>query len=337
MPTAKRIKIDDLLAIGGTACPPPTPPSETAAGLTPAALDEIKRFYSDHYAPAMDDFLEVRWYSTRGLPWLLNDKRLCEQMGSLMERFRTVYNAADVEAYPITQALELRCIWNLLCMCRVAVAAHKSAASGNNNNNNSEYDQKDAQASGLNEATRRLAIFEDLVSGAVVDTNLADLARIGSVQHDHVKLRELEFWRLIGKFLTLRDDEASAAKEIDDALAGCRTLLDSRENRDVIYSIAIARHIGQRVAEFPASVPDSISADEEDAKTKLGVAKQFIESEAHGRGTTLVIQRLCAMATRAWQAASSAAPIKEEATATGKSEPESNHTSAEVVTDPALK
>ncbi|KAI9816385.1 MAG: hypothetical protein M1832_005052 [Thelocarpon impressellum] len=300
-PRAKRIKIDDLLSVGGVVPPPLTPPSESAASLTPATLDGIKRFYSDHYALAIDDFLETRWFATRGLAWMLNDARLCEQIAALLERFRTAYAPEDVGAYALTQALETRVIWSLMCLCRAAATSSKAAADAGG-----ELDARDAHASGLNEAVRRLSVFEDLLSGAVVDTNVADLARLGSAQHDPAKLRELEFWRLMGRFLTLRDDEASSAKEMDDALAGCRNLLEGRENRDVIYSIAIARHVGQRVAEFPNALPEAAGDDEQDVRHKLLVAKDFVEKEAAGRGTTLVIQRLCGMATRAWLLATGA-------------------------------
>ena len=322
---AKRIKIDDLLAVGGTVPPPLTRQSENSVGaptsLSPAALDEIKRFYSDHYAPAMDDFLEVKWYATRGLPWLLSDPRFCEQMYALMERIQTVYHEHDVQAFGLTQSHETRMIWQLLCLARVAGAANKAVSMG-------LVEQRDASTSSPNEAIRRLSIFEDLVSGAVAETNLADLARLGSVQHDPIKLRELEFWRLIGKFLTLRDDEASSAKEIDDALAGCRALLDSRENRDVIYSIAIARHLGQRMAEYSAVAAEAVNPDEHEARQKLSVAKDFIEHEAAGRGTTLIIQRLCAMAVRAWQANTSS---KDSAAIGG------SVVTAGPTTDPALR
>ncbi|KAH0538178.1 hypothetical protein GP486_008796 [Trichoglossum hirsutum] len=134
-----------------------------------------------------------------------------------------------------------------------------------------------------------------------LDANPLSPSDNSTVQHDPRKYRELEFWRLIGRFLSLRDDEASAAKEIDNTLNSARTLLDSQENRDVIYSIAVARHLDQRVAEYPPVSP-IVHNEEEDAGSRLFVAKRFIEDEASGKGTNYVIQRLCAMAMKIWTA-----------------------------------
>ena len=105
---------------------------------------------------------------------------------------------------------------------------------------------------GVHDAAKRLEIFETLVTNQYLESEPLppnNAARNGNMLDDQLKFREREFWRLLSKFLTLHDDEAASATEIDDTLSQCRHLLDSRENRDVIYSIAIARHIGQRRAE----------------------------------------------------------------------------------------
>lgn len=155
---------------------------------------------------------------------------------------------------------------------------------------------------GVQDAASRLDIFERLVTGEYADNETLPTteASNGTVLDDQLKRREREFWRLMNTFLTVRDDEASSAKEIDDTLSSCRSLLDSRENRDVIYSIAIVRHVGQRMAEFPDNLPHPVNNDEHDARNKLSVAKAFIENEAEGKGTNQVIQRLCGMAKRSW-------------------------------------
>ncbi|KAI9814434.1 MAG: hypothetical protein M1827_003290 [Pycnora praestabilis] len=289
---AKRIKIDDLLSVGGVIPPPLTPPNEHASSISPATYDEIKQIYLTLYGPAIDKFLETRWFGLRGLPRLLYDSRLCDQFATLIERFHST-RPDDQEATMVTQGVEAIVIWSLMTMCRSAVSA------GNGSEGQVEREE-------LEEVTKRLDVFENLVSGQFLDTNPApalDHARYGPSPVQQQKYRECEFWRLIGKFLTLRDDEASSAKEIDDTLGTCRMLLDGQENRDVIYSIAIARHIGQRVAEFPDNLQQPTDNDEQDVRTKLFVAKKFIEDEAAGMGTTQVIQRLCGMATRSWTVA----------------------------------
>ena len=156
---------------------------------------------------------------------------------------------------------------------------------------------------GVFEAAERSEIIERLLLGEHLDAKPQSelkVERNGDSTHGETKQRnKKEFWRHVRTFLTLHDDEASAAKEIDDTLTVCRTVLDSLENRDLIYSIIIARHIGQRMAEFPNSLPQSTSNDEADNRNKLHVAKTFIENEQKA-GTNQIVQRVCNMVVRSW-------------------------------------
>lgn len=289
--SVKRTKMDDLLAIGGVPPPPPAAP----ASISPANYDEIKSVYSSVYAPGIDKFLETRWFQLRGLSHLLHDARLCEQFATLMSRYNV--DPSNPNFYPITAAthsLEATVIWGMMGLCR------QVANTPNPTNGQVNYLEVN---DGVHDAARRLEIFETLVSGQYLDVEpltASESTRNGTVFDEQMKSREREFWRLMHTFLTIRDDEASSAKEIDDTLGNCRNLLDSRENRDVIYSIAIARHLGQRMAEFPDNLQQPASNDEQDARAKLYVAKKFIEDEATGKGTNQVIQRLCGMAMRSW-------------------------------------
>lgn len=288
---AKRTKIDDLLAIGGI-----PPPLQTPYHSIPSATyDEIKKIYSVIYAPAIDKFFETRWFQLRGLSHLLLDNRLCAQFATLIARIgiaSTVPNYYHIAA--ATPSLEATVIWATMNLCR-----HVANTPNPTNGQVNYLEVND----GVHDAAKRLEIFEHLISGQHMDTEplkATGISRNGSAFDEQLKCREREFWRLIHIFLTIRDDEASSAKEIDDTLGSCRSLLDSRENRDVIYSIAIARHIGQRMAEFPDNLQQPTSNDEQNAQTKLYVAKKFIEDEATGKGTNQVIQRLCGMAMRSW-------------------------------------
>jgi hypothetical protein len=193
-----------------------------------------------------------------------------------------------------TQSLEASVVWSMMGLCR-HVANTPNTTNGQASHPEVDDDVKDAAA--------RLEVFEKLISGEYLDPEpelKTENTTNGTAFEEQLKYREREFWRLVSTFLTIRDDEASSAKEIDDTLGSCRSLLDSRENRDVIYSIAIARHVGQRMAEFPNNIQQPASNDEQDARTKLYVAKKFIEDEANGKGTNQVIQRLCGMAMRSW-------------------------------------
>jgi hypothetical protein len=193
-----------------------------------------------------------------------------------------------------TQSLEASVVWSMMGLCR-HVANTPNTTNGQASHPEVDDDVKDAAA--------RLEVFEKLISGEYLDPEpelKTENTTNGTAFEEQLKYREREFWRLVSTFLTIRDDEASSAKEIDDTLGSCRSLLDSRENRDVVYSIAIARHVGQRMAEFPNNIQQPASNDEQDARTKLYVAKKFIEDEANGKGTNQVIQRLCGMAMRSW-------------------------------------
>lgn len=285
--------MDDLLAINGVAPPLPAPP----ASISPATYDEIKTVYTTIYAPGIDKFLETRWFSLRGLSHLLHDARLCEQFATLIARYAMTPALGSPEYYhvaSVTQSLEATVVWAMMGLCRLV------ANTPNPTNGQVNYLEVN---DGVHDAARRLEVFETLVLGQYLDVEpftSMEATRNGTVLADQLKHREREFWRLMHTFLAIRDDEASSAKEIDDTLAKCRVLLDSRENRDVIYSIAIARHLGQRMAEFPDNLQQPTSNDENDARAKLYVAKKFIEDEANTKGTTQVIQRLCGMAMRSW-------------------------------------
>ena len=215
---------------------------------------------------------------------------MCDQFAGLIRRY--VLTAQDPNYYHnvmVIHSLEATVIWAMMGLCRMVASAENVA----------EEDIKE----GVRDAVKRLEIFENLVTGEYLDAESAPprTESNGTAFDNQLLTREHDFWRLVHKFLTIRDDEASSAKEIDDTLTAARGLLDSRENRDVIYSIMIARHVGARMAEFPENLPQPQSNDEQDSKHKLLIAKRFIEEEATQKGTNQVVQRLCGMACRSWE------------------------------------
>jgi hypothetical protein len=114
------------------------------------------------------------------------------------------------------------------------------------------------------------------------------------------KFNERGFWHSLGRLVSLRDDTPSVQKDIDDTLLALRNNLAMLENRDVIYSLAIGRHIGGRMPDFqpPRQVVPTTN-DPNDPGVKLRVAHQFVETE-DAKGTNQVIQRVCSMAIRGW-------------------------------------
>ncbi|KKK25087.1 C6 finger domain protein [Aspergillus rambellii] len=282
----KQVQISDLLALRGIPPPPPHP----ITTLPPNRLEEIQAVFLATYAPAIDRFFETRWFQERALNHLLANAQLMAEYSALIEAFND-RNLSDPNVVTRLESFEASVVWSTMTLCRHVM-------NGSNGNHGQDYD--------LLAASKRLDVIESMITGEHLDSNpLAQFpAREPAANPpslpDQLMQRQLDFWSAIGYFLTLHDNEASSAKEIDDTLARCRTLLDTYENRDVIYSIAIARHLGQRWADFPRSFPQPITTNEKDAGAKLYVAQKFLEQEAGGKGTTQVIKRICGMVVRSW-------------------------------------
>ncbi|KAL6233179.1 hypothetical protein BDW75DRAFT_232212 [Aspergillus navahoensis] len=280
----KQVQISDLLALRGIPPPPPHP----ITALPPNRLEEIQAVFLATYAPAIDRFFETRWFSEKALSHLLANAQLMAEYSALIEAFNG--NLSDPNVLARLESFEASVVWSTMTLCRHVMNV--------SNGSQPDYD--------LLATSKRLDVIEAMITGDHLDSN--PLAQFPTRQPaakppslpDQLMQRQLDFWSAIGHFLTLHDNEASAAKEIDDTLGRCRTLLDTYENRDVIYSIAIARHLGQRWADFPHSFPQPITTNEKDAGAKLYVAQKFLEQEAGGKGTTQVIKRLCGMVVRSW-------------------------------------
>jgi hypothetical protein len=279
-PAKGRMKIDDLLALGG-----PVPQPVPGKSQEPDFLDELKHLYHSIYSPGLENFLESKWFPVRGIAKLLGDNRLLEQFAILINEFgKTMGN--DDRAMAYTSSIEARVVWGLACMVRSA---------GSESSNGVKTESGMPATDDAVEAGNRLTVFENLLCGIVADRNV--LAKPVAGSGDAHRLRELDFWYNLGKFVTL--DQASSAHEIDETLAALRNLLDGRENRDVLYSIAIVRAMSTRVSEY-SEHERPLHLDETDPRSKLAVAKRFVKDEGDGAGTTNVIRRLCELATRSW-------------------------------------
>lgn len=258
----------------------------TDVTISQTSLDEIKNLFYTIYIPGLDNFLETKWFSVKGLTKLLESKSLLEQFTSLIRQFAKT-NQSDPRDIQYTSSVEARVVWALAGMVR------SSALEMGGTKELKTVPSTDDPI----EASNRLDIFETLLTGRVAAINPLTAPVTGST--DHHRLRELEFWHTMGNFVCLQYEDAGAAKAVDETLAALRNLLDGRENRDVLYSIAVARGLGQRVSEYTEN-DAPLQLDESDNKSKLLVAKKFVSDEAAGAGTTNVIRRLCDLATRLW-------------------------------------
>ncbi|KAH8808317.1 hypothetical protein F5884DRAFT_364817 [Xylogone sp. PMI_703] len=295
---AKR-SITELLALGGPA--PPPLPANSDVTQSPATIDEAKHLFYSIYAPGLENFLETKWFQIKGVSKLLSDKSLLEQFAQLLEQFAKTQNVdprqIDPRQLAYAATVEARVVWALACMVRQSAAE--------TNGVKAEGTPAIPAADDAIEAGHRLTVFENLLTNSVAESNPLTKPIPNAEYH---KSRELEFWYTLGNFVAIKEDDPQAAKQMDETLAILRNLLDGRENRDVLYSIAVVRAIGPRVTEYaPGEQP--VHFDESDNRSKVIVAKKFVQDEAQGAGTTNVIRRMCELAARSWLPAATSAPV----------------------------
>ena len=164
-------------------------------------------------------------------------------------------------------------------------------------------------------------VFEDSDGVDDVEENTAQPTTAPEKQE---RQRQHEYWRAVGRVVSnswnhvARSQKSSeeviamdmAAKQ---ALNDCRARLDNRENRDLVYSVLVMRHLSecwakdgsQDVAmdgtmEFLQADNENITIIPADATMQWNVSRRFVEQEATGRSTALVLSVLAGMAVRAW-------------------------------------
>lgn len=280
---ASKFSIDELLAMGG---PAPELSADQSGVQNPQIIDEQKHLYHSIYSVGLENFLESKWFPIKGVARLLADKDLMIQFGNLLQRLANT-RGDDSDEMAVTSGVEARLVWALACMVRSAVKSETDASTTVSN----EPSNDDV----LN-AKLRLDIFENLLCGEVAEANPLPEPSPGLVPY---RVRECQFWYNLGRFVSINPDGPGAIEKIDEVLTTLRNLLDGRENRDVLYSIAIVRVLGARIAEYTEQ-DTPLHLDENDQRSRLLVAKKFIEDEARGNGTTNVIRRLCELAVRTW-------------------------------------
>jgi white-opaque regulator 2 len=182
---------------------------------------------------------------------------------------------------------EVRLVWAMLCTCRRRPLPGFAGEFINDKEDTLDGDEV---------AEKRLDILEALITAQqlasnplVESTERADNSSPPTLTQQ-LKIREQNFWLHVGEFVCTSD--ADAAERI---LSKCRKLLDTLENRDVIYSTMLMRHIGEKWHGRQIGEADN----EWDQKDWLA-AKDFLQREADGRAMNIVVKRFCAMALRAW-------------------------------------
>jgi len=276
------MKVDELIALGGS------PPAPSSSPRPRGTLDEVARIYQDVYMPGLAAFFETAWYNFKAQQGanapvaLLNSPAVVDLFVSFLASLANIKSPdnADMAAAGF---LETRLVWALACLALGTPAA-----------TNPPSDDLIAP-NDATEARNRLEVFQALLSGERLTSNPCFPApRKGD--GNRIRIRELEFWWWLAEYLTMDD----AAGQRDHALTRMRNLLDGRENRDVLYSLAVLRELSPR---FPPSFELALPQhhDEADPRSKLAVAARFIRSEAHTTGgTTNVVRRFAELASKAF-------------------------------------
>ncbi|CCF41311.1 negative acting factor [Colletotrichum higginsianum] len=272
-----RMKFDDLIGLLG-----PAAPTQDIA-LTPELLTEIINIYREVYAVGLQAFFESNWFQkqdAQGKFFVENSQPLLAQFASFLKVVQSV-PANDHTQMAHSGVLETRLIWSLATLpC--------SSAPPSTNVEAKVLPPPDD----LTEAANRVRVLEALLCGDFLPSNF--LAPPVPDANPH-RQQEFEFWHNLAQYLCHHD----AAKR-DEILGRLRLQLGGRENRDLIYSIAISRELSPRVeAGFERNIPKHL--DESDPKNRLWVANKFIQDEAQVTGgTTNIVRRFSEIAIRAY-------------------------------------
>ncbi|KAK0620926.1 hypothetical protein B0T14DRAFT_430685 [Immersiella caudata] len=283
---AKKMKIDELLALGGMA--PPTPSSPPS----PETLDEITKLYYELYMRGLALFFESKWYELKESSAFNSILHRNQPTLALFTSFlQTISEVKSTHPRDLNYSshLESSLIWALArlpgCVARPSEGVSPSEGSPF-------------------EVTSRVQVFETLVSGETLSHNPLTPPTIENIST--ARQHELEFWYHLAEYLQQRHSSASpadvAAREFH--LGHLRSRLDGKENRDVLYSVAILREYTARwdAATNEQTVPSHL--EESDPRCKLAVATRFVRDEAASSGgtggTTNVVRRLADVAYRSF-------------------------------------
>lgn len=284
--SVKQLRIDDLYALNNV--PPRFNLREAPPPVPSGTLEQIGAFYKYNYATGLDRLFETTWYSQRGQPYLNYNPPLQDFISQVIEQM----SAKEEPDSTAIMSLEARLVWQLAILPRFATTYSNNDAGG------------DAL---LAEVLPRVDTLECLLTGQFLDPNKVSpspQAQPSTPAQDssaaNQKYNEQSFWHHLSKFVSYHDDHPSGIQGVNESLAVVRNILAMLENRDVLYSMAIARHIGGRLPNFdPQRHLTASNNDVADDLNKLKVAHHFVENEEQ-RGTSQVIQRICSMAIRSW-------------------------------------
>jgi len=277
--TARKMRVDELINIEGLA------PPALDGMLTAEQVNECRELYEQVYAPGLESFFEAKWYiMAPGYDALASDASVNEVMIGFLNTVRNL-DPHDTNGMQYSASLEFRVVWDLArLVTRVETNAHPGA---------------DLPAiDDAHEIKNRVNILEVLLSGEYLEHNPL---RMPPSDGDYHRIREYRFWYFLAEFLRIKKPETpNMTAQKTHALSMLRELLDGRENRDVLYSLVVIRDLAPKFPpDFENNLPPHL--DESDPKSKLAVARKFIQDESQvAGGTTNVVRRIAELGVRAF-------------------------------------
>lgn len=282
---ARKMKVEEIIDQLG---PPPSTPE------TPRTEDmyqEVIKVYHEMYAYGFDAFFESNWFYFKE-----NGKMSFPQRGNLLEHMAAFLNVlegvkvSDHNQMVYSGILETRIVWELAKMA--AVAAPENA----DNRMRATLPPDDDAI----EVKNRFTVVEALLCGDFLYSN-----PLTPPLHDanHHRVRQFDFWYQLGELVRRHSGQPNSSSDTaprDEALNKLRWLLDGRENRDVLYSIAVLRHLAPRFDPTRASQA-RYHVPETDPENKVAVATKFLLAQAQVTGgTTNVVRRFSDIGARAF-------------------------------------
>lgn len=260
---AKPIQVDisDLFSLNGKN--PPHLLSGYSASIDDHEWAEIQSVYEKEYEKGIDSLLDTAWFTTSLLGYLRSDEHVCQLFHAYVQKMKTS-ESQRYEAMEMLPSIEARVIWGVMALCRKAATGNGAMA--------------DAQAV---EAAKRLDVLQALLTGHTLSSNPCSHEPPSPSSDHDAREHALSFWSLLGTFVSTAPTPANNVALINvlDSFSANR-FLGQRESFDVLYSIAVARHLGPRTQGFPEEPMTATNGDRDDPRTRLWVAKEFIEVES---------------------------------------------------------
>ena len=272
----RRVTVEELILLGGAE--PPIMNSSPSEDV----VKEVSKYYKDIYVPGLSHFFETEWYGglnfnpriqePRSLQLLHTDKPLMGLFGSFAKH--TSQPRADLR---YACQLEECIVWGL------ANLPHHTNIPGVTSLVPAPDD--------AHELVGRLQVFEALLLGDQHTLTKNPLRNPIMINGSAPSRRsEFEFWWYLAE---------QVIKGGKQNLQNMLSLMEGKENRDFLYSIAVLRqysHIWDPLT-IESELPHSLFPS--DTRSSLAVAVRFV-GKTMREGCTNVIRRFAQLAFRAY-------------------------------------